>query len=278
MGLTVTLVSGPRRSGKSLVAGLLVEEVLGCGPHYLRLTSCDGSKRPAIGINPPEKGCGVASAQWLCYERDRVFEVLPEALAAIHRHSRYGRVIIEADADPVLRHAYPYDQQIFVMPAPRSVNDVFRSSVQAARALQDALDDTTEFASEVFGLAPTEPAWKDEPSVEDDPRDERDLLSQSQIRRFLHSQLGDELAVRMQLHPEYHGLIESDVVLVNVGASRVSRVAERRCCERLEQLLARLEPLRGPHRPVFCCDPLDATDPRRAEFLQTLRTVCGPPH
>jgi hypothetical protein len=270
MGLTVTLLSGPRRSGKSVVAGLLIEEVLEGRPHYLRLTAVAGGKQPPVGIMPPKHGCGVASAQWLCYAGDRVFEILAEALAAIHHQNQAGHVVIEADADPVLRHAYPYDRQVFVMRAPRALSDVFRSSVQAARALQDALDDTTEFAAEVFGL-PHAAA-----TLDDDTREERDLLSRSQIRWFLDSPLGDELASRIQLRPEYHGLIESDVVLVNVAAGGVLPAVVDGCCQRLERLLSRIQGPTGEGRPIFCCDPTDPQDPRRGEFIDTLKTLCWP--
>ena len=267
MSLTVTLLSGPRRSGKSLIAGLIIDEVLDHRPHYLRLTAVNGGKRPAVGIAPPRERCAVASAQWLCYECERVFEVLPEMLAAIHRKERNGRVIIEADADPVLRHAYPYDHQLFVMPAPQSLSEVFRTSVQAARALQDVLDDTAEFAAEIFGVS------HGGGYLDDDTRQERDLLSKSDIRRFLGSPLGDQLATRIQLHPEYHGLVESDVVLINTAAGGVPAIVDG-CCRRLERLLSRIHAPGTTGRPVFCCDPADPHDPRRREFVELLRTLC----
>ena len=248
MSLTVTLLSGPRRSGKSLIAGLIIDEVLDHRPHYLRLTAVNGGKRPAVGIAPPRERCAVASAQWLCYECERVFEVLPEMLAAIHRKERNGRVIIEADA-------------------PQSLSEVFRTSVQAARALQDVLDDTAEFAAEIFGVS------HGGGYLDDDTRQERDLLSKSDIRRFLGSPLGDQLATRIQLHPEYHGLVESDVVLINTAAGGVPAIVDG-CCRRLERLLSRIHAPGTTGRPVFCCDPADLHDPRRREFVELLRTLC----
>ncbi|MFH0981527.1 MAG: hypothetical protein V2A79_08315 [Planctomycetota bacterium] len=267
MGLTVTLVSGPRRSGKSLVVGLMIDEALEGGAHYLRLTAVNGTKRPPLGVRPPAERCGVSSAEWLCYEQDHIFELLPEALAAIHRRDRNGRVIIEADADPALRHAYPYDQQLFVMAAPRSLGEVFRSVDQAARALQDVLDDTAEFAAEVFGLS------FEDLDLDDETREERDLLSKSQIRQFLASPLGDQLATHTQLRPEYHGLLESDVVLVNTAAGGGPAVAEG-CRRRLEQLLLRVQTPTAVRPNIFCCDPTDPEDPRRREFLDSLRILC----
>lgn len=268
MGLAVTFVSGPRRSGKSLVAGLLIDEVLERNPHYLRLSAVNGGKRPPVGIDPPKQGCAVASAQWLCYEPDRIFATLPEALAAIHKRDRYGRVIIEADADPVLHHAYPYDQQVFVVPAQQSLGHMFRTSHQAARALQDVLDDTAEFAAEVFGL-PHSDGY-----IDDDTRGDRDLLSKSQIRVFLASPLGDQLATQIQLHPEYHGLVESDVVLINAAAGGAPNVGDG-CCRRLEGLLTRAAGPTTARGTIFCCDPTDETDPRRREFLDSLKALCS---
>lgn len=266
MGLSVTLVSGPRRSGKSLVAALIIDEVVDHEAHYVRLSAANGSKRPPVGVAPPEKSCDVASAQWLCYEHDRVFEMLPEMLAAIHKRDRFGQVIIEADADSVLAHAYPYDQQFFVVPAPRSLDEMFRSSVQAARALQDVLDDTAEFAAEVFGL-PHGEGYPD-----DDTREEHILLSKSEVRVFLDTPLGNQLATRIQLHPAYHGLVESDAVLVNTAAGEGSTVVDG-CCRRLERLLSRVQG--AAHRPIFCCNPADPNDPRRSEFIDSLKSLCA---
>ncbi|MCK4659107.1 MAG: hypothetical protein KAV82_06250 [Phycisphaerae bacterium] len=247
---------------------LMIEEVADGRAHYLRLSAVNGSKRMPVGINPPGCDCAVASAQWLCYEQERIFEMLPEMLAAIHKRDQSARVIIESDADPALIHAYPYDQQLFVMPAPRSLSDVFRSSTQAARALQDVLDDTAEFAAEVFGV-PYDVGYMDDDSWQD-----RDLLSKSQIEVFLQSPLGNQLATRIQLRPEYHGLVESDIVVINTAAGEKREMAEG-CCRRLEQLLHRVQTPITNYRTILCCNPDDPQDPRRHKLLNSLRALCS---
>ena len=250
-----------------MVVDLLIDKVFAKRPHYVRLSAVDGGKRPPLGMVPPTEQCGVASAQWLCYERDRVFEMLPGLLAAIHQRDRSGHVVIEADADPVLRYAYPYDEQLFVIPAPDSLESVFRSSVQAARALQDVLDDTAEFAVEMFGLAPA-PSYPD-----DDSHHDRKLLTKSEIRRFLDTPLGDQLAHRIQLRPEYHGLVESDVVLVNTAAGGTPAMTDG-CCRRLERLLLPFQSDGEDRRALFCCNPANPADPERAKFLDSIRSLC----
>lgn len=251
-----------------MVASLLINEVLGRRAHYVRLTPEGGDKRPPMGIAPPEQECAVASARWICYDCERVFEIVPDMLATIHQEDRSGWVIIEADADPVLRHAYPYDQQLFVLPAQASLRDVFRSAHQAARALQDVLDDTAEFASEVFGVSHGGCCF------DDDTRADRELLTGSQIRRFLDSPLGDDLAARIQLRPEYHGLVESDVVLINTAVGGSSRVVEA-SCRRLETLLSRIEAPAAERGAVFRCDPGNCQDPNRCTFIESLRILCS---
>lgn len=267
MGLTVTLISGPRASGKSTVIRTMIKEVLDRPPHYVRLAVVDGGVRLPTRKALLREPRGAADAQWLCYDRDRIFELLPETIGAIHKQDRYGRVLIEADSDPVLRHAYPYDQQVFVMPAPRSLSEVFRTPRQAARALQDALDDTAEFAAEVFGLAPGDS------SSDDDSGEERALLTQSQIKQFLDSPLGDQLATQIQLQSAYHGLAECDVVLVNAIAGGAPSVLAD-CKRRLELLLARLRGPKAARQVVFCCDLADRDDPERPAFLKALTAAC----
>ena len=269
MGLNVTLVTGPRQSGKTTVIRTMIAEVLDRPPHYLRLAIADeGVRLPTWTAVLPEPH-GAADSQWLCYDRERIFELLPETLAAIHKRDRYGRVLIEADSDPVLRHAYPYDQQVFVMPAPRTPGEVFRTPRQAARALQDALDDTAEFAAEVFGLVPGD-SFSGMAVGEDESRHEQALLSKSQIRAFLDSPLGDQLASQIQLQAGYQGLAESDVVLVNTALGGGADAADD-CCRRLEQLLRRVRGSKLSGRVIHCCDPQNRDQERRAAFLQALR-------
>jgi hypothetical protein len=272
MALTVSFISGPRRSGKSTIIREMIREFFPVAPHYLRLTAVDGDKRKPTCLSAPPDDCGVASARWLQYQRERIFEVLPEALAQIHRHDRRGCVVIEADADPSLRHAYPYHGRVFVMSAPTSIREVFRSIGQAAEALKEVMEDTTAFASEVFGLLASDPA------PDDDPKEPRPALSPAQMRGFLTSPLGDELATRIQLQPAYHGLLDSDVILINaaIGGCTSAVDAVRHRIERILDRLPRRRPGRaGGTTEVFCCDPLDPKDPLREPLFRLLQETCA---
>jgi hypothetical protein len=267
MALNVTFVSGPRRSGKSTIIQMMLDELYRKPPHYLRLAAAAGDKRQPPANSKPAADCGVHSARWLNYDEERIFEVLPEALTRIHEKDRSGSVLIEADADPYLRNVYPYDRRVFVMRAPVALNEVFRSVRQAAEALEGVLDDTAAFAKEIYGMLDEGPFGDADGEHEDRPE-----FTLRQMRGFLNSPLGEELATRIQFQPAYHGLVESDVVVINTGVGGTSDVVDE-CVRRLERLLARL---RGPaaHKgAVFCCDPLDKKDPLRKKVLKRLKEL-----
>ena len=97
MGLCVTFVSGLRRSGKSAVIRSMIDRLCKRQPHYIRLAKSGGDKKPPPTTPKPPDDCGLASARWLTYDDERAFDVLPGALAAIHREDRFGTVVIEAD-------------------------------------------------------------------------------------------------------------------------------------------------------------------------------------
>jgi hypothetical protein len=268
MALIVTLVYGPRRSGKSTIIREMISQIYDRAPHYLRLTAVGGDKQRPVCLCAPADKCGVASARWLHYAPERVYEELPEVLSRIHRDDRYGHVIIEADGDPGLLHAYPYTTRLFVMPAPRSLGEVFRSTTQTAETLQRMLDDTVTFASEVFGLCPGEDC------LDDDTREERPALTASQVSNFLHTPLGDELVTRTSLQPDYHGLVESDMVLINSAVGGATSVVDI-TRHSIERMLGRLcEPAHRDHR-VYCCDPLNARDPLRQPFYDAMVAMCA---
>lgn len=267
MGLCVTFVSGPRRSGKSAVIRMMIDHLWKNPPHYLRLAKIGSDKQPPSSAPGSAKECGVASARWIEYDDERVFEVLPEALGSIHKKDRYGSVIIEADADPILRCAYPYDHRIFVMPVPVSVRDVFRDAERAATELRRALDDTAAFAEEIFGLFAATGAEDPEPS------EERAEFSATQMRGFLYSPLGDELATRIQLQPPYHGLVESDVVIVNTGAGEPGAETSA-CLRQIERLMDRLRSASGRRGELFLCEPLDVKGKVGKKLLKALEPMC----
>jgi hypothetical protein len=266
MALNVTFVSGPRRSGKSTIIQMMLDELYKKPPHYLRLAAIDGDKRQPPPEAKPAQDCRVHSAHWLNYDEDGIFEVLPEALTRIHKADRYGSVLIEADADPYLRNVYPYDRRVFVMRAPESLTEVFRSVKEAAEALRGVLDDTTAFAREIYGMLE---GW---PGDTDGGHEDRPEFTLAQMRGFLNSPLGEELATRIQFQPAFHGLVESDTVVINAGLGGTSAVVDG-CVERLEKLLARL---RGPSARkgvIYCCDPLDPKDPLRKKVLKRLKEL-----
>ena len=268
MGLSVVFVSGPRFAGKSALIRVMIDQLWATEPHYIRLVQADGDKRrPEPSLHQP-KSCGVASARWLEYEREHVFEILPEALAAIHKRDRYGSVVIEADADPSMRCAYPYDHRIFVMPVPSGVAEVFRDQTQGAEELQRVLDDTAAFASEIFGLL------TQDKQVDCDPSEDRVDFTATQMRSFLYSPLGDELATRIQLQQPYHGLVESDVIVVNKRVSRVGP-GTNECLRRIERLLERMRAVSGRQGVLFLCDSLEYQNGKiNGKLFKTLKPMC----
>lgn len=260
MALTVLFVSGPRRSGKSTVIQQVIAACKIRSPHYLRLTSSTGDKRQPATTATPRDDCGVASAQWIQYDQERIFELLPEVLGRIHGADGRGVVIIEADAEPILRNAYPYDYRVFVMRAPRRVTEVFRTKSEANKAFHASLNDTAVFAREIYGLA------DDGKEFDDQASEDRSALTAAQLRGLLSSPLGDELATRILLQPTHHGLLESDIPIVNMAVGGTSAVATR-CIHQLERVLAHLRPSAGEGRMLYPCNPLEPEDPLRAKFL-----------
>jgi len=264
MGLSVTFVSGVRRSGKSAVIQMMIDNLGHAPPHYLRLVKAGGDKQPPKGASTSTPKCNVASAKWIEYDAERIFEILPETLSRIHRKDRYGCVVIEADADASLRHAYPYDHRVFVMPVPARLHEVFRDSDRAAMELQRVLDDTAAFASEIFGLFGSD---------DGEPHEERGDLTPTQMRGFLYSPLGDELATRIQLQQPYHGLVESDVIVVNATCGRTTSETDE-CLRRIERLLERTHGVGCRHGELFVCDPCDPQDKVRKKLIAALEPMC----
>jgi hypothetical protein len=174
--------------------------------------------------------------------------VLPDALTGIHQQDRFGSVLIEGDIDTALRHAYPYDFRIFMMPVPSKLSEVFRDPELAATELQRALDDTSAFASAMFGLQ------AGGTQLDCDPSESRARLTAAQMKGFLYSPLGDELAMRIQLQPAYQGAVESDLVVVNTAlGERGPETVE--CLRRMRQLVSRAAPGSGSPGRLLECRP-----------------------
>jgi len=269
MGLSVVFVSGVRRSGKSALIQTMAERLFEHPPHYFRLVNHTSQKVAAKaksnGKVPTD--CHVASARWIEFSEDRIFEILPDALAEIHRKDRYGTVVIEADADPSLRCAYPYDHRVFVMPRPTSINEVFREAKHAAGELRRALDDTAAFASEIFGLFSNQ--WEDAPQ----PSEDRPEITASHMRGFLYSPLGDELATRIQLQTPYHGLVESDVIVVNARLGKPGPDTDA-CLSRIDRLLDRLRGASQSRGELYHCDPTGRHGDDCRRLFEALAPMC----
>jgi hypothetical protein len=251
MPLETLLINGPSGGGKSTLAELVADRVLDRPPHWLRVEPArDQHTNVIVPIEPgdPEHpGDRWASAHLVYYTPERVFETLPEALRTVRRIERFGFTMIEAGTDASLRHAYPYDYRVFVMPPPADVNQVFRQPHEAAQALQQVMQDTAAFASEIFGLFDSS-LVEDGVGVHHEPhlsvdagreRMEQLEVGEDQIRSFFNSPLGGEIASRIQLTPDFHAVVESDVVVINTGIHG-STDNLNDCVQRLEKLLARI--------------------------------------
>lgn len=262
MGLTVSLVTGPRHAGKSTFIQMIEGEVCTSIPHHVRLIQRDEHLRGGQPANSPSLSADPYHAE-VVYDPIRVFETVPEILTQIHARDRYGCVIIEAKSDPNLLQAYPYDFGMFVMPAPESEEDVFRSSGETKRAFELAMNDTAEFASEFFGVCEDDDSWSGE------RKSPKPDMSDTQMTHLLQSPLGKELAARIQCRPEYHGMVDSNIIIVNTGVGGTSGVVDK-VVARLETLVtSSCSPNRGP--VVYCCDLMDPDDPRRKKLLDHLR-------
>lgn len=287
MPVQTLFINGPAGGGKTTVAHVVATQVMDRPVHYLRtrqaasdrieVVSPPASQPAPADLTPPVW----ASHHLVDYSPDRVFETLPDALRKVRRIERKAFIVIEADADPALRHAFPYDYRMFVMGCPRHINDVFRTPKAAAVALQQVMQDTAAFAAEIFGLF--------ESDLMDDTvelstkylsgagggRIEHLELSETQIIRFLKSPLGGEIASRIQLQPDYHAMVESDVVLINTGVGEEGE-ALCACVQRIEKLLARIRHDTRRHSVLYWGDVFNRQDPTNIKLLRRLKTLFVP--
>lgn len=274
MPLKTIFLCGPAGVGKTAMAEVLAREVLPRPPHYIRLVSAavDHGPQPAADAAP----AGMATAQRVAYTPERVFEVLPEALRVARGRHRSPTILIEADCDPCLRHAHPYDYRLFLMAAPDDIHRVFRKPAEASVALKQVMEDTAAFATEIFGLF-------DSALLDDDdgvrhrkgvrtPEGIEDQIEVSgrHVEHFVLSPLGAEIASRIQLQPAYHAVVESDVVVFNTAANAASaHLAE--CVRRIQTLLHRTRASDASSNALICCDPFRAGDAHREDLLRRLR-------
>lgn len=286
MPLTTLLISGPSGGGKTTVARSIAAHALDRSVHHLRMRSApDGhtnAVEPAQATDPALAGADWASLHTVTYTPERAFETLPEGLRAVRNIDRYGFVIIEADTDPAMRHAFPYDYRVFVMAPPASVDTIFRDPRSAGAALQQVMQDTAAFASEIFGLFDADGlddgagVYHQKPTLIGRPSEpfERIDISEAQIRQFLSSPLGAEIASRIQLQPEYHAMVESDVVVINTGVGTVTDALDQ-AVQRIEKLLARVRHDARRHSVLYWGDVADLRDPTRNRLLERFRRLFG---
>lgn len=264
--MKVSLINGPAGGGKSTVLCTLLENMTKIEPHYLRVTRAGSRNRPPLRLISANGGTGLSSARWLNYTNERIFELLPETIGKTDDDDAH--LFIEADSDPLLRAAYPYDHRIFIMPPPTSQHQIMRSQAQVALAIREMLDDSAVFTSEMFGVSEAEMEPKDE------SHDQREDLSESGVRTFLTTPLGHEVMARVSFQQDYQWILESHAVLVNTGISQLTGVAEA-VLHRMMQVINHL-PGDSTEKPkVFCCDPCEMGDPATQSFFKFIQDLCA---
>lgn len=281
--MTAILIVGPRGSGKRAFANcvalrLAVENP----PKVLRLHRRPGTadsdvKRAGLG-----EACGELETWIVDYCPERVFEDLSVALKAVRGRQKQCTTFVLAEPDASLRYAYEYAARVFLVPPTLTMESVFRPSNEAAVALQEVMQDTAAFASEIFGLfehgllGAEDAATKTIVLGRDRGLEQHVSLRPDDVRQFLASPLGVEIASRIQLQPQYHGLAESDLIILNAGDSADTPEADK-TLRSLEMFLARIGEATARPRPVYSCDLLDHDDPIMPAVISALKPLLRPP-
>jgi hypothetical protein len=277
MPVTTILASGPPNSGKTQLCMAVAANLLGDDPpHHVRLIRDSRCKATEVKPIPSRAGVPLRGSWQVPYNADLAFEILPEAIHQIRNRVKYVTMLLEADADPFLHIAYDYTHQVFCMAPPRNIHDVFRTRREARRALQQALEETAAYAREIFGLIGSElideTAEAASMPFPGEVARKRGELSALQMRRFLSSPLGAEIASRIQLQPPYHSLAASDCVVINTGQEGDGSILAE-CVRLLGALLNRIREGAGKERQLFICDPSDAHDPGTAKLMARLKEL-----
>ncbi len=287
MALKALLINGPTPCDKHAIAHLVAERVVGKPIHLLRLQeSKDGHTNAVEPLEPGKVAPAGAwfSAHHVAYTCDRVFETIPDALRAVNALERDAFVVVEADHDSSIRHAWPYDYRIFAMPAPTDIFEVFREPQAAAHALRQVMEDTASFATEIFGLFDANDL-DDSKGIRHGRAEVVDATGQphevehldvgpSHLRHFLRSPIGAEIASRIQLQPDYHALVEADVVVISAARKGCSQPV-RACVERIEKLLSRIRHDARRRSLLYWGDLTDDVDPVRRKLIRRLKVLLG---
>ncbi len=266
---TILHISGPSGSGKTMLARMLAARAESGPPYYLRFDVREDHAAPPLRLSVPLDE--MADSARRTVRSDLVFEEVSEAISEIAPSDARPTIIVETGADPCFRHAYPYDVKVFMLALPDELEMVFRSPAAAAVAIDRAMDDTTEFAAELFGLDRDFQDSGNLPAL-DAAKDRRASAGVLQsAEEFLQSDVGTEIASRMQLQPAYHAIIDSEVILLNLTGAEDMELAEQ--CVRM--LVSLLEPLRrrlGRRYWLGACNLADG-DPQALRGLETIEAL-----
>ena len=264
---TILHISGPPTSGKTTLAELLATREPLAKPDYVRFDLETDTAPRTLRI--AGSLADMASIAHHTVRAELVFEEIADALKAVVANSTANAIFIETNAHPCFRHAYPYDVKVFVMLPPPTLGAMFRSESETAEAIQRAMGDTAEFASELFGMGAGPQDSTMLPNMKlPDPK----AQPPQSIEDFLNSDVGIEITARMQLQPEYHAIMDSDVILLNVGLSHDEAVTAR-CARRLDALLETLRQRLGRQHWFVACNPLDYDDPRCQRGLEKIESL-----
>jgi len=273
----VIFVSGPSGAGKTELVNMMAGEAMRQRPHHVRLVPLLPGARPHLQLVRPISETNLASSRRVEYTASSCFEAIAETIQSLPPAGSPDIVLLEAGGDPCLRYAYPYDRRIFVMPAPSDVFEVFRTPEQAAVALRKVMEDTASFAAEIFGLFDDDQLEEEIGLFQTESRADWSWkrpaqaieVDETQLRNFLDSPIGVEIASRIQLQPEYHGLVESDVILLNTAVGAANDIMDE-VNRRLDMLLGRIRGQVQNDGLLFCCDPFESGDPRRVKLFEKL--------
>lgn len=262
-------ISGPARSGKTTFARALAARFPEDKPHYVRFDHAGREPPPSLRFADPLDEMGASIRRTATPQL--VFEEVSEAVKDVAGGHPMATIIMETDAQPCFRHAYPYDVKLFIMAPPPALDVVFRSPVEAAQAVERAMDDTSEFAAELFGLDRESLGSGILPAL--GPKDRRTKATPTQTaEEFIDSEVGTEIAARMQLQPDYHAIIDSDVVLLNEGIDHDPEAAVE-CSGRLDALLETLRRKLKRQSWFAACNPLDPRDPLTIRALTRIEAL-----
>lgn len=257
---------------------MMAKEAMRRPPHHVRLVAVRPEFGSHLKLVRSANSSSFASSRRVEYDADSCFETISEVMQSVSVIGQPNVTVMEGDADPCLRYAYPYDRRIFVMPAPSDVFEVFRTHEQAALALQKVMEDTATFAAEIYGLFDDDQIERDAGLIQSEggpgwswgrTAHQAVEVDETQLRNFLDSPIGVEIASRIQLQPDYHGLVESDVILLNTAVGPTGDVIDE-VNRRLEMLLHRIRGQVQNDGLLFCCDPCEILDPRRANLVEKL--------